>query len=247
MDILVLNPPTREGKGFIREGRCNQEKGVWTTLWPPISLAMVAAVLEGSGHRVRALDAGAVGYSRQRLLRDLAASPPGAVIWSTGTPSIADDLALAGEVKAVAPTTFTAVFGTHVTALDRRSMEAHPGLDAVFRNEPEATAGAWADRVAGGNVSEVAGLTYRSGETIVHNPDRPFITDLDALPDPAWHLFDLDAYRLPLKGSRFLMVTPHRGCPYPCSFCTAQTYYGSGLRKRSPERVVIGKRGRAPR
>jgi radical SAM superfamily enzyme YgiQ (UPF0313 family) len=82
------------------------------------------------------------------------------------------------------------------------------------------------------------GLTFRSGSGIIRNPDRPFLTDLDALPDPAWHLLDIDAYRLPLKGDRFLMVTPHRGCPYPCSYCTAQTYYGSKLRRRSPERVV---------
>lgn len=239
LDILVLNPPTREGKGFIREGRCNQESGVWTTLWPPISLATLAAVLERDGHRVRGLDAGATGFSRQRLLQDVAHRPPEAVIWSTGTPSIADDLALADELKSVAPRTRTAVLGTHVTALDRRCLEQTRGLDAIFRNEPEATAGEWAQRIASGqSLDGLLGLSFRSGSDIVRNPDRPFLDDLDSLPDPAWHLFDLDAYRLPLKGDRFLMVTPHRGCPYPCSFCTAQTYYGSRLRKRSTARVV---------
>ena len=240
MQILVLNPPTRDGKGFIREGRCNQEGSVWTTLWPPISLATMAAVLERDGHRVAAIDAGAIGLPRERLLEGVASQPPDAVIWSTGTPSIADDLALAGELKSAAPRAATAVFGTHVTALDRKVLEETPGLDAVFRNEPEATAGVWAERVAKGEpLDGVAGLSFRSGPEIVRNPDRPFLDDLDALPDPAWHLFDLDAYRLPLKGERFLMVTPHRGCPYPCSFCTAQTYYGARLRKRSPARVVL--------
>ena len=85
--------------------------------------------------------------------------------------------------------------------------------------------------------SGVAGLSYRSGDELERTADRPFLDELDALPDPAWHLFDLDVYRLPLKGSRFLMVTPHRGCPYPCSYCTAQTYYGAKLRRRSVERV----------
>ena len=83
----------------------------------------------------------------------------------------------------------------------------------------------------------MAGLSYRSGDHLERNTDRPFLVHLDALPDPAWHLFDLDVYRLPLKGSQFLMVTPHRGCPYPCSYCTAQTYYGAKLRRRSVERV----------
>ncbi len=143
MKVLLLNPPTLEGKGFIREGRCTQEGGVWTTLWPPISLATIGAVLEREGHQVEAKDAAAIGYPRASLLRDIERAPPDAVIWSTGTPSIADDLALANEIKAVAPRTATAVFGTHVTALDRTSLRRRPGLDAIFRNEPEATAAEW--------------------------------------------------------------------------------------------------------
>lgn len=245
MRILLLNPPTVEGKGFIREGRCTQEGGVWTTLWPPISLATIGAVLERDGHEVEARDASATGYPRTRLLADIAEAPPDAVIWSTGTPSIVDDLALATEIKRVAPSTRTAVFGTHVTALDADCIEKTPALDAIFRNEPEATAAEWVSKLlTPERFSEISGLTFRrvpsgsEASTFQRNPDRPFLADLDQLPSPAWHLFELDAYRLPLKGERFLMVTPHRGCPYPCSYCTAQTYYGAKLRRRSVERVI---------
>lgn len=238
MKVLLLNPPTVEGKGFIREGRCTQEGGVWTTLWPPISLATIGAVLERDGHRVEAKDAAATGYARKSLLKDIEKAPPDAVIWSTGTPSIGDDLALANEIEAVAPGVATAVFGTHVTALDEVCLEDTPGLDAIFRNEPEATAAEWIAKLEKKeSLGTVAGLSYRKGEEIRRNPDRAFLSDLDSLPDPAWHLFDLDVYRLPLRGERFLMVTPHRGCPYPCSFCTAQTYYGAKLRRRSVEKV----------
>jgi radical SAM superfamily enzyme YgiQ (UPF0313 family) len=200
---------------------------------------MVAAVLENTGHQVRAVDAAAAQKSRQDLLADVEREPPDAVVWAAGTPSIADDLALADELKAVAPNLKTAVFGTHVTVLDRSSMEEAPGLDAILRNEPEETAAEWVARLETGESWDgVAGLTYRNGSGIARNPDRPFLADLDGLPDPAWHLFDLSKYRLPLKGSRFLMVGPHRGCPYPCSYCTAQTYYGAKLRRRSVKRVV---------
>jgi radical SAM superfamily enzyme YgiQ (UPF0313 family) len=239
LQILLLNPPTREGKGFIREGRCTQEGGVWTTLWPPISLATIGAVLERDGHEVHALDAGATGYARERLLNDIGNNPPDVVVWSTGTPSIEDDLALAGEIKRVSTHIKTAVFGTHVTALDQACMEATPDLDVIVRNEPEATVAEWIESIESRRVPEtVAGLTFRANARVVRNPDRAFVADLDGLPDPAWHLFDLDAYRLPLKGTRFLMVTPHRGCPYPCSYCTAQTFYGSKLRRRSVARVA---------
>jgi len=183
------------------------------------------------------MDAGALGYPRQKLIEDIGANPPNAVIWSTGTPSIADDLALAGEIRAAAPSVRNAVFGTHVTALDETCLESSPGLDAIFRNEPEQTASEWVARLDDESWENVAGLSYRRGDTIHRNPPRAFLSDLDALPDPAWHLFDLDLYRLPLKGTRFLMVTPHRGCPYPCSYCTAQTFYGAKLRRRSVARV----------
>jgi radical SAM superfamily enzyme YgiQ (UPF0313 family) len=238
MRVLLLNPPTTEGKGFIREGRCTQEGGVWTTLWPPISLATIAAALEREGHEVEAIDAAATSYPRKRLLDEVRRNPPDAVIWSTGTPSIADDLALANEIKRAAPSVKTAVFGTHVTALDEKCLRETPGLDAIFRNEPELTALAWVSRLqAPERLSEVQGLSYREGDVVHRNENRAFLSELDELPDPAWHLFDLDVYRLPLRGDRFLMVTPHRGCPYPCSYCTAQTYYGAKLRRRSVERV----------
>ena len=240
MNVLLLNPPTRAGQGFIREGRCTQQSGVWTTLWPPITLATMAAVLERSGHRVRAMDAAAVRYPRTRLLADIRNEPPEAVIWSTGTPSIVEDLALADEIREVAPSVKTAVFGTHVTALDRECLQTNDGLDAIFRNEPEVTALAWVEALAKGrSLDEVQGLSYRDASGVLRRTgDREFLGELDQLPDPAWHLFDLDVYRLPLKGDRFLMVTPHRGCPYPCSYCTAQTFYGAKLRRRSPERVA---------
>ena len=211
---------------------------MWTTLWPPISLAMLAAVVEREGHSVRAMDAAATGFPRDELLRDIEQAPPDAVVWSTGTPSIVDDLALADEIRKLAPKVATAVFGTHVTALAEKCLGEAPGLDAIFRNEPEETALQWIDRLdQRERWEEIPGLSYRDAEGIHHNPERPFLDDLDALPDPAWHHFDLDVYRLPLKGDRFLMVTPHRGCPYPCSYCTAQTYYGAKLRRRSVERV----------
>ena len=186
---------------------------------------------------MRAVDAAATGYPRRELVREVVAQRPDAVIWSTGTPSIVDDLALANELKQVAPDVRTAVFGTHVTALDTACLEKTPGLDAIFRNEPELTAAEWVARLDDRPWGDILGLSYRLNDEILRSSDRPFLSELDELPHPAWHLFDLDVYRLPLKGSRFLMVTPHRGCPYPCSYCTAQTYYGAKLRRRSVARV----------
>ena len=39
MRVLLFNPPGPEGRAFIREGRCTQEAGAWSVLWPPVTLA----------------------------------------------------------------------------------------------------------------------------------------------------------------------------------------------------------------
>jgi len=240
MKVLLLNPPSSDNKKFIREGRCTQEQGVWATLWPPLSLATMGAVLEEAGHVVKIVDCAAQEMNRDAVGHLMREFFPEAVIWSTGTPSIESDLELASFIKGCDDKVSTAVFGTHVTVLDKECLTAFPAIDCIIRNEPEMTLGALVTTLAeGGRLADVAGITFRTDTgTISANPPRPFIEDLDSLPLPAWHLLDLDRYRLPLKGKRFLMVAPLRGCPFNCSFCTCQTYYGKKLRKRSVESLL---------
>ncbi|MDY6951244.1 MAG: radical SAM protein [Thermodesulfobacteriota bacterium] len=240
MKILLLNPPTFDNKAFIREGRCNQEQGVWTTLWPPVSLATAASVLEREGHAVEVWDCAAHEIRLSVLLNRIRSGTYSLIVWSTATPSIKSDLALADEIKRINSSVGTAVFGTHVTALAEECLKEAEGLDVVVRNEPEASILALAEGLRNGvPLRDIAGISYRdSNGRIVHNPTRPFIEDLDSVPIPAWHLLDLERYRLPLRGDKFVMLSPIRGCPYPCSFCTAKTYYGKKLRKKSVPGVM---------
>jgi anaerobic magnesium-protoporphyrin IX monomethyl ester cyclase len=237
MKVLLLNPPAR--KKFIREGRCTQEQGMWTVLWPPLSLAMIAAVLEGDGHEVKLIDCPAEGVDINELCASLVRFSPDLCLWSTATPTIESDLALARRVKEEAPECRTAIFGTHPTALPTECLEKEENLDFIIRNEPEETARELAEVISrGSDFSPIKGLSYRDEEEIIHNPARGFIDELDSLPDPAWHFINLDSYRLPLDGRRFLIVAPIRGCPYPCTFCTTGVYYGRKARKRSVPRVL---------
>ncbi|MDY6987885.1 MAG: radical SAM protein [Thermodesulfobacteriota bacterium] len=240
MNILLLNPPTFDNKAYIREGRCNQEQGVWTTLWPPISLATAASVLEQEGHKVEVLDCAAQEIHLNTLLNRIRTGGYGLILWSTATPSIKSDLALADEIRKIDSRIVTGVFGTHVTTLAKECLEATEGLDVVIRNEPEESVAALTESLFKKDpLRGIAGISYKDSDgQIIHNPARPFIRDLDSLPIPAWHLLDLKRYRLPLKGDKFLILSPVRGCPYACSFCTAQTYYGKRLRRKSVPKVM---------
>jgi anaerobic magnesium-protoporphyrin IX monomethyl ester cyclase len=240
MKVVLFNPPTKTNKKFIREGRCTQEQGVWATLWPPISLAMIGAVLEQEGHDVCILDCPAEGIGWALFKKTFAAFSPGLALWSTGTPSIESDLSIAADIKEINPAILTGVFGTHVTVLDRECLEHYPAVDVIIRHEPELTIRDLAAALQRGTCREdIAGITFRnaSGE-ITATPARPFIEDLDSLPFPAWHLINSTGYTLPMKGRPFLILAPQRGCPFNCSFCTCQTYYGNKLRKRSIDHVL---------
>ena len=68
MKIFLTNPPTHDQSRFTREGRCQQAEGVWTTVWPPLSLAQSAAVLREAGFEVFAADAPTQGWDMREYL-----------------------------------------------------------------------------------------------------------------------------------------------------------------------------------
>ncbi len=236
--ILLLNPPHPTGKGFTREGRCTQESGVWATQWPPVSLATTAALLEKDGHGVRVLDCPAIAMDSRDLEAAVHVFQPDFVFLNTATPTLPHDLDMAGLMKKTVPEVITGVMGTHVSAMPHAAL-THPSVDMVIHWEPEETVQAVC-RQRNRKWNDIAGLSYRDAKTgkTRHNKPRAFISP-ESIPSPAWGYLDLTPYRLPLKGTPFLIVAPVRGCPYPCSFCTAPLYYGKKLRKRPVEDVVV--------
>ena len=52
MRVYCVNPPADHGVKQVREGRCMQRGGAWTTIWTPLSLAYCAAVARQDGHEV---------------------------------------------------------------------------------------------------------------------------------------------------------------------------------------------------
>ena len=71
-------------------------------------------------------------------------------------------------------------------------------------------------------------------------PERHLIEDLDSLPLPAWHLYDLSKYkasRLTSRASPVGAISSSRGCVFGCIYCN-KTVFGRRFRHMSPKRVV---------
>ena len=173
------------------------------------------------------------------LVNLLTTTAPELILLSVSTPSFRYDMKVAKAVKEALPETSIGLFGVHATALDKEILEVNSFVDFIIRNEPEGSFGELLKTQSEGlDLSDLPGLTFLQKNEIKRNPDRPFIDDLDSLPFPAWDLVNSDNYLLPFSGKRFLCLTPSRGCPYRCTFCTGHQYYGRKLRLRSVESIV---------
>ncbi len=94
------------------------------------------------------------------------------------------------------------------------------------------------------SLSKVPGISFQAPDgSIVHNPDRPPIKDLDTLPFADYSLFRMSEYTNlqptldTVDGSKSFSIMTSRGCPYRCSYCS-QSIYPQRYRVRSPEHVV---------
>jgi radical SAM superfamily enzyme YgiQ (UPF0313 family) len=91
-------------------------------------------------------------------------------------------------------------------------------------------------------LEEILGISYRKNGGIVHNPDRPQIENLDALPhvtDVYRRDLDVRRYNVPFLLHPFVSLYTTRGCPAQCTFCLwPQTLSGHPWRKRSTDDVA---------
>jgi len=73
----------------------------------------------------------------------------------------------------------------------------------------------------------------REGSTIVRNPDRELIADLDDIPFPARDLLPMEKYS-PVNSTG---IVSSRGCPFRCIFCASSKLYDKKFRSRSAQNV----------
>ena len=216
--------------------------------YPPLGLGYLAAVLERNHHQVQILDFSLDPQSSlDSDVQRVAAFDPHLVGITAMTSVYHNAVETATLLKAYLGRPIV-LGGPHATMCPERILTESPVIDYVVRGEGEATILELVDAVAGDrDLGSVKGLTYRRrGEVspssgrgeIVSNPDRELIVDLDALPFPARHLFDLKRYGLRTpEGQPMATILSSRGCPFNCSYCF-KGIVGRTYRQRSPENII---------
>jgi len=105
--------------------------------------------------------------------------------------------------------------------------------------------------IAGRDPSDVQNLAYRKNDTVIINPLRPLIQDLDSLGYPGIgqdNVYFINSDKLtekdPIINSLTYETTASRGCPFACSYCSSinlkRLYVGKGkfVRFRSVDNVM---------
>ena len=127
---------------------------------------------------------------------------------------------------------------------DHAALYLAQGADFVLLGEGEATLGellAWLTGRSAHAPHQILGLAYRSADNqMLTTLRRPPISDLDALPFPAWDLVDIQRYQAIWRarhGYYSMNIVTTRGCPYRCNWC-AKPIWGRLFHTRSPENVA---------
>jgi len=195
---------------------------------------MATAVSREAGHKVYLLDAQAKNLPYHKTLEMLEYFKPDmTVIWCT-TPSIYNDIAFAEQVKIKDPDCKTVLVGAHPSAVPKETLKISDKIDAVAINEFDFTIRDLANETP---MKKCLGLAYRDKNKIIQNKPRPFITDLDNLPFPAWEFIDVFDYPDAGKLYPFITQIGSRSCPNFCTFCHFRsTISGGAFRKQSAQR-----------
>ena len=231
LKTLFLNPPSFENFDGGASSRWPATREI-ESYWYPVWLAYPTAMLEGA----KLLDAPPHHVSFDdtvTMLKDY-----DFLVLFTSTPGLPGDIELATRAKAINPKLKIAFVGPHVTVLPEETLKQCPAIDFVARKEFDYSV---TDYAKGKPLEEIPGVSYRKNGSIVHNPDAPQITDLDALPDVIdIYARDLDIkrYNVPFLLHPFVALYTTRGCPAQCTFCLwPQTLSGHPWRKRSTDAV----------
>ncbi len=238
---LVTNPPW-PGEGFgarssVRWPHKRKDK----KLEYPIFLAYTVALLKEAGVETAFLDGVCEELGIEAYSAEVARLAPEFIAMESSTPSIDHDLESVRRIKRALPGTFVALMGSHASYFHRQLLQEHPEVDAVIRGEFEITVRETALALNRGTpLPEVAGLSFREGEGIRVNPDRPFDFDLDRWPLPDRETVPIEKYQTAqYQGRKGTFMLSSRGCPHRCTFCLwPGTMVGRDFRARAPESVV---------
>lgn len=205
--------------------------------FPPLNLAMLAAVVEGMGHQALIIDAEIERLDLDATIERLRIFNPDLVGFTATTPifHLTSEWALKVKQTLHVP---VAIGGFHITLFGQDAFHEH--FDYAFLGEADSSLKQFLYYFGRtDNYAEIKGLMFRKDGAVVSTGRADPCTDLNSLPFPARHLLKTDLYKVgSLHGVHsYTSIMASRGCPFNCVFCTNQIG-GTKVRKRNIDSVL---------
>ena len=249
MKVTLIRPPAYSSRGFMG-----------AQLVPYLGIVYLGAALRAAGHDVDIVDMCGEDISRTEIVRGsfIQYGMSFAALQSRLQPSdvfgftcmFSQDWPFHREllrrVKAWHPESVFFAGGEHVTALPEYCLADCPALDMCVLGEGEAVAVRLLKTLENkGPLADVPGLAVRQPGPggVKRTPRALRITDIDAIPWPAWDLVPLEhylsrGYNYHIRRGRTIPILATRGCPYQCTFCSNTNMWSHPWVPRSAEDVV---------
>lgn len=246
MRIMLINPPNEYASG----------DDYYVAF--PLGIAYLASYLEKAGHEIHILDSLAealglqltkdrkytAGLSPEEICHRIASLRPELIgISCSYTVQFPSCLSLARQIKTTLNVPIV-LGGAHPSAVPQQVL-LNEEIDYVIVGEGEQPLLLLANHIQlGTGLSGVTGLAYREDSNIRMNP-RCLVEDVDSIPFPARHLFQMDKYIWAkechngyVSQMPYATMITSRGCPHNCVFCSVHTVWGRNWRGRQPALVV---------
>jgi len=225
--ILVIPPQEKFTKDYL----------------PSIGLGYIASCLERAKYEVKIIDSHVNNFDDEQTINKVLGEKPDVVGVTANSHNRFRAISVCKGIKRKSNNQiFVSVGGCHFSPTAVSLLETVPEIDAVIIGEGEKT---FVDLLnnyfQNRSLDNVSGIVFRKNGKIIKTPHRPFIRNLDELPRPAWHLFELEKYDAKLEGedeTKSIGIMSSRGCPNACSFCVNSIFWKRIFRRHSPRRFV---------
>lgn len=208
------------------------------TLVEYMGFMQMAAVLRTDGHVVEIFIDDYLNAAD--FTDELAEFRPDVVAFSVLTPS--RDWAIETATAARARTGAATICGNVDAILNPSAFVPDGAFDLICTGEGEGVLTELCLAIdSGASWENITGTWRVRPDTVIKNPDRSELVDMDKLPTIDRSVYD--KYRF-FRRSPYLRVYAGRGCPFRCSFCSNTTMtdaFGGAktyMRKRSPDLFV---------
>ncbi|MFX1488584.1 MAG: B12-binding domain-containing radical SAM protein [Promethearchaeota archaeon] len=202
----------------------------YDSAFPPLAFEYIAAYVEDSVE-VKILDSKAANLSLSQVEKRIRKYEPDLVGLTVPVTSAIDTVLRHAKIAKLFGAT-TVIGGWHPTLAVEQTLSS-PWIDILVRGEGEFT---FRELIEKGSPENVNGLSYKMNGKIIHNPDRPFLKDLDELKMPSRHL--VKKYKYKIFHMNCDSIETSRGCPHACKFCSTNVVYNRTWRSRSVEHII---------